>query len=54
MNVSWPVLLLICGVLIAVVLVLVLPIPRSRTKARTRADRGPTPAMFRDDGQDSI
>ncbi len=49
MNVSWPVLLLICGVLLAVVLVLVLPMPRSRTKARTRADRGPTPAMFRDD-----
>jgi uncharacterized membrane protein len=49
MNISWPVLLLICGVLIAVVLALVLPIPRSRTKARARADRGPTPAMYRDD-----
>ncbi|HEX9133413.1 MAG TPA: DUF5808 domain-containing protein [Ktedonobacteraceae bacterium] len=49
MNVSWPVLLLICGVLIAVVLVLVLPIPRSRTKTSTRADRGPTPTFFRDD-----
>ena len=49
MIVSWPALLLICGVLLVVFLVLVLPMPRSRAKARTRADRGSTPAIFRDD-----
>ena len=49
MNVSWPVLLLICGVLIAVVLILFWHPQRSRTKASTRADRWPTSTVFRDD-----
>lgn len=49
MNVSWPVLLLICWVLIAIVLVLVLPNPLFRTKARVRADRRRTSTIFRDD-----
>lgn len=49
MNVSWPVLLLVCWVLIAIILVLVLPNPLSRTKARVRADRRCPSTMFRDD-----
>ena len=51
MNVSLPVLLLICGVMIAIVLVLTLfwhP-QRSRTKTSIFADRGRTDAVFRDD-----
>src|SRR6266705_6254170 len=49
MNVSWPVLLLICGVLIAIVLVLFWHPQRSRTKTSTSADRQRTDAFFRDD-----
>ncbi len=49
MNISWPVLLLICGVLIVIALVLVMPIPRFRIKARMRADRGPISTASRDD-----
>ncbi|HZO71271.1 MAG TPA: DUF5808 domain-containing protein [Ktedonobacteraceae bacterium] len=49
MNISWPILLLACGMLIAVVLILVLPIPRSQTRANTPASRRSTPVMFRDD-----
>ena len=49
MNVSWPVLLLICGVLIAVVLILFWHPQRSRTTTSTSANRGRTDAVFRDD-----
>ncbi len=49
MNVSWPVLLLFCGVLIAIVLVLFWHPQRSRTKTSTSADRQRTDAVFRDD-----
>ncbi len=49
MHVSWPALLLICGVLIAVVLVLFWHPQRSRTKTSTLTDRRPTSAIFRDD-----
>ena len=49
MNVSWPVLLLFCGVLIAIVLVLFWHPQRSRTKTSTSADRQRTDAFFRDD-----
>jgi uncharacterized membrane protein len=48
MNV-WLFLLLMCGLLIAVVLVLFWHPQRSRTKTSTRADRGSTDAVFRDD-----
>jgi uncharacterized membrane protein len=50
-NISWPILLLICGVLISIVLVLVLPVPRSRRNASTPADRTPTSVVFRDDNR---
>lgn len=49
MNVSWPGLLVLGGMLVAVLLVLVLPIPRSRTKTRTHTDFDARPDMFRDD-----
>jgi uncharacterized membrane protein len=49
MNVSWPALLVICGVLIAIVLVLFWHPQRSRTKTSTPADRQPTFTIFRDD-----
>jgi len=49
MNVSWPALLVICGVLIAIVLVLFWHPQRSRTKTSTPADRQPTFTFFRDD-----
>ena len=49
MNISWPILLLACGMLIAVVLILVLPIPRSQTGVHTPANRRSTPVIFRDD-----
>lgn len=49
MDISWSILFLLGGVLIAVVLILVLPIPHSQPKADTLADRRRTPIMFRDD-----
>lgn len=49
MNVSWPVLLLVCGLLIAIVLVLFWHPRLPRTKASTSADRQRTNAVFRDD-----
>jgi uncharacterized membrane protein len=49
MNASWPVLLLICGVLIAIVLVLFWHPQFSRTKTSTSVDRQRTNAVFRDD-----
>ena len=49
MNVSWPVLLLMGGLLIAIVLVLFWHPQRSRTKTSTSADRQRTDAFFRDD-----
>lgn len=49
MNISWPILLLACGMLIAVVLILVLPIPRSQTRVNTPANRRSAPVIFRDD-----
>jgi len=49
LNISWPALLVICGVLVAVVLVLALPAPRSRRKANMPADRPLTGDVFRDD-----
>jgi uncharacterized membrane protein len=49
MNVSWPALLVICGMLIAIVLVLFWHPQRFRTKTSTSADRGRTDAVFRDD-----
>jgi uncharacterized membrane protein len=47
MNIPWPALLLICGILIAVVLVLFLPVPSSRRKARIPTNR--PHVIFRDD-----
>jgi len=47
MNTSWPALLLICGILIAVVLVLFLPAPGARRDARIPTDR--PRVIFRDD-----
>lgn len=47
MNIPWPALLLICGILIAVVLVLFLPAPGLRRKARIPTDR--PRVIFRDD-----
>jgi uncharacterized membrane protein len=49
MNVSWPVILLMCGVLIAIVLVLFWHPQRSRKKTSTSADHQRTDAVFRDD-----
>jgi len=49
MNVSWPALLVIGGVLIAIVLVLFWHPQRSRTKTSTSADRQLSDAVFRDD-----
>lgn len=49
MNISWPALLVICGVLIAVALVLILPAPRFRRKANMIDDRPSTSVVFRDD-----
>ena len=49
MNVSWPVLLLMGGLLIAIVLVLFWHPQRSRTKTSTSADLQRTDAFFRDD-----
>ena len=49
MNVSWPLLLLMGGLLIVLVLVLFWHPQRSRTKASTSADRQRTGAVFRDD-----
>ncbi|MFL5587716.1 MAG: DUF5808 domain-containing protein [Ktedonobacteraceae bacterium] len=49
MNVSWPVLLLMGGLLIAIVLVLFWHPQRSRTKTSTSADRQRTDAFYRDD-----
>lgn len=49
MNISWPALIVICGVLIAVALVLILPAPRFRRKANMLDDRPSTSVVFRDD-----
>ncbi len=49
MNVSWPALLVLCGVLIAIVLVLFWHPQRSQTKTSPSIDRGRTDAVFRDD-----
>jgi uncharacterized membrane protein len=49
LNISWPALLVICGVLIAVALVLILPAPRFRRKANMLDDRPSTSVVFRDD-----
>jgi len=49
MNVSWPALLVIGGVLIAIVLVLFWHPQRSRKKTSTSADRQLADAVFRDD-----
>ena len=49
MNVPWPALLVIVGMLIAIVLVLFWHPQRSRTKTSTSADRLSTDAVFRDD-----
>lgn len=49
MHVSVPALLVICGMLIAIILVLIWHPQRSQTKVRVRADRRPTPVIFRDD-----
>ncbi len=49
MNISWPALLVICGVLVAVALVLILPAPRFRRKAKMPDDRPSTSVVFRDD-----
>ena len=49
MNIPWPALLVICGVLIAVALVLILPAPRFRRKANMPGDRQSTSVVFRDD-----
>jgi hypothetical protein len=42
MNMSWPVLFLFCGLLIAIVLILFWHPQRSRSKTSTSADRQPT------------
>lgn len=49
MNISWPALIVICGVLIAVALVLILPALRFRRKANMLDDRPSTSVVFRDD-----
>ena len=49
MNISWPVLFIICGTLIIIVLILVLPLPRSRRETSTPAGRPSAPVVFRDD-----
>jgi uncharacterized membrane protein len=49
MNVSWPALLVICGMLLAIVLVLFWHPQRFRTKTSTSADRGRVDTVFRDD-----
>jgi hypothetical protein len=49
MIVSWPVLLLLCGILIAVALILFLPTSRSRAKARIPTDRQQNGPIYRDD-----
>jgi uncharacterized membrane protein len=49
MNVSLPVLLLSCGVMIAIVLVLFWHPQRSRAKTSTSTDRPHTGTIFRDD-----
>lgn len=49
MNVSWPLLLLIGGLLIVGILILFWHPQLSRTKARTPADRQLTDDVFRDD-----
>ncbi len=49
MNVSWPALLVICGMLLAIVLVLFWHPQRFRTKTSTSADRGRIDTVFRDD-----
>lgn len=49
MNISWPALIVICGVLIAVTLVLILPALRFRRKANMLDDRPSTSVVFRDD-----
>ncbi len=49
MNIPWPALLVICGVLIAVTLVLILPALRFRRKANMLDDRPSTSVIFRDD-----
>jgi uncharacterized membrane protein len=49
MNVSWPVLLLMGGLLIAIVLILFWHPQRSRTKTNTSTDLQRTDAFFRDD-----
>lgn len=49
MNISWPALIVICGVLIAVALVLILPALRFRRKANMLVDRPSTSVVFRDD-----
>jgi len=48
-NISWPVLLVIGGMLIAIVFVLFWHPQRSRANTSTSADRGRTEAVFRDD-----
>lgn len=49
MNIPWPALIVICGVLIAVTLVLILPALRFRRKANMLDDRPSTSVVFRDD-----
>jgi uncharacterized membrane protein len=49
MNLSWPVLLLMGGLLIAIVLILFWHPQRSRTKTSTSSDRQRTYAVYRDD-----
>ena len=49
MNISWPQILVICGVLIAVFLVLFVPLPGSRTKASTAAERPDSDIIYRND-----
>ena len=49
MNVSWPALLVICVMLIAIVFILFWHPGRSQTKASTRVDRPRTGVIFRDD-----
>jgi uncharacterized membrane protein len=49
MDVSWPILLLLCGIVIAIALILLLPAPRSWSRARTPADRQRDGTIYRDD-----
>lgn len=49
MNVSLPVILLFCGVLVAIVLIMFLPSPRSWAKAKTPSKRQRPNIIYRDD-----